>query len=224
MKIALLPLASLVSSVGAFAPSIASSRPITTTAGNPSTILRSTTTAEPETPFFASEEVNSSGESIYEKIGFAQENVALGIDPEEVYEYLGGRDELITKFKADVPKFDDARAALEVDKFMLDAEMVNAVIKYQKRRREGNVSAGGGGGEYEPDRVSEVATYALFIGGGVGIAEVKSAFIDHTQSIPFEHFFHSVADKAEVMAGVTDTFVSPAAVQMSVEGAAAALN
>lgn len=101
--------------------------------------------------------------------------------------------------------------------------MVNAVIQYQKRRREGNVSAARGG-EYEPDRVSEVATYALFIGGGVGIAEVKSAFIDHTQSIPFEHFFHSVADKAEVVAGVTDTVVTPAAVQMSVEGAAAALN
>lgn len=118
MKITLLPLASVVSSVGAFAPSIASSRPVTARV-SPSRILRSTATAESETPFFASEEVNSSGESIYDKIGFAKENVALGIDPEEVYEYLGGRDELITKFKADVPKFDDARAALEVDKFMM---------------------------------------------------------------------------------------------------------
>lgn len=97
--------------------------------------------------------------------------------------------------------------------------MVNAVIQYQKMRREGKIAPPG---EYQPDRVSEVATYAVFIGGGVGIAELKSVFIDHTQGLPFEHFFHSVADKAEVVAGVTDTVVAPATVQMTVEGAAAA--
>lgn len=104
-----------------------------------------------------------------------------------------------------------------------DAEMVNLVIRYQKARREGKVPSGGMGGG-EVDRVSEYATYAVFIGGGVGIAEMKSAFIDHTQSLPFEHFFHSVADKVEVVAGVADTVVDPSAVQMTVEGAAAALN
>lgn len=118
MKIAIICLASVVSSVGAFAPSTAFTRPIISS----SSILQSTATAEStstDTPFFASEEVNSSGESIYDKIGFSEENVALGIDPEEVYEYLGGREELITKFMSDVPKFDRDRATLEVDKFMM---------------------------------------------------------------------------------------------------------
>ena len=61
----------------------------------------------------------TSDDDIYEKIGFAKDNVALGIDANEVYEYLGGREELIAKFQKDCPHFDTARASLEVDKFLM---------------------------------------------------------------------------------------------------------
>lgn len=169
--------------------------------------------------------VTSDEDDIYEKIGFSKDNVALGIDANEVYEYLGGREELIAKFQKDCPHFDTARASLEVDKFLMDAEMVNAVIAYQKRRRK--AIAAGSDLPTEPqklDPVTEYGTYALFIGGGVGIAEAKSAFIDHAENFPFENFIHSFADKAEVVAGVADTVVDPSAVQMTVEGTAAALN
>jgi len=169
--------------------------------------------------------VTSDDDDIYEKIGFAKDNVALGIDANEVYEYLGGREELIAKFQKDCPHFDTARASLEVDKFLMDAEMVNAVIAYQKRRRK--AIAAGSDLPTEPqklDPVTEYGTYALFIGGGVGIAEAKSAFIDHAENFPFENFIHSFSDKAEVVAGVADAVVDPSAVQMTVEGTAAALN
>ena len=104
--------------------------------------------------------------------------------------------------------------------------MVNAVITYQQRRSEarkrGEADFEEGAGEIDP--IQEYGTYAAFIGGGVGIAEAKSAFVDHAQAFPFEHFFHSVADKAEVVSGVVDTTVDPSAIQMTVEGAAAAIN
>lgn len=173
----------------------------------------------------SSSTATSDDDDIYEKIGFAKDNVALGIDANEVYEYLGGREELIAKFQKDCPHFDTARASLEVDKFLMDAEMVNAVITYQKRRRA--AIAAGSDLPTEPqklDPVTEYGTYALFIAGGVGIAEAKSAFIDHAENFPFENFIHSFADKAEVVAGVADTVVDPSAVQMTVEGTAAALN
>ena len=104
---------------------------------------------------------------------------------------------------------------------MMDAEMVNAVIVYQKRRRAA-IAAGSDlpAVPQKLDPIQEYGTYALFIGGGVGIAEAKSTFIDHAQSFPFEHLL----SKAEVVASVADTAADPSAIQMTVEGAAVALN
>ena len=104
---------------------------------------------------------------------------------------------------------------------MMDAEMVNAVMVYQKRRRAA-IAAGSDlpAVPQKLDPIQEYGTYALFIGGGVGIAEAKSTFIDHAQNFPFEHLL----SKAEVVAGVADTAVDPSAIQMTVEGTAAALN
>ena len=54
--------------------------------------LKSFGLSDSGTPFFA-EEVSTSVEgeeqSIYEKLGFTEEKIAIGVDPEEVLEYLG---------------------------------------------------------------------------------------------------------------------------------------
>jgi hypothetical protein len=219
MKIALISAAAAVTaatSASAFVP---------TSSARTASLIRSSSVAVVDGDSSATVASDDDDVSIYDKIGFAKDNVAMGIDAEEVFDYLGGREELITKFQKDCPHFDTARASLEVDKFMMDAEMVNAVIAYQKRRRK--AIAAGSDLPSEPaklDPVQEYGTYALFIGGGVGIAEAKSAFIDHAENFPFENFIHSFTDKAEVVAGVADTVVDPSAVQMTLEGTAAALN
>ena len=117
MKVNLLTL--LVAGVGSAAAFV----PLHSRTGSVSSVtLGSTTTAEAEPIVSAAVDGESSDgddDAIYEKIGFAKDNVALGIEPEAVYKYLGGRDELIQKFLSDVPKWDNERASMEVDKFMM---------------------------------------------------------------------------------------------------------
>lgn len=78
-------------------------------------------------------------ETIYDKIGFSEENVALGIDPFQVAEWIGDREAIYTKIKDDNKDFDEARVNLEVEKFMMDAELVNFYIEYQKRKAAGTL-------------------------------------------------------------------------------------
>lgn len=46
------------------------------------------------------------------------------------------REDLISKFLADVPAFSRAEAEIEVDKFLLDGEMLDIYIKYNQRKAE----------------------------------------------------------------------------------------
>lgn len=89
--------------------------------------------------YFAEEQVETEtdGETIYDKIGFPEEKIALGIDPNQVKEWIGNRDTLIAKFQEDNKEMDAERISLEVDKFMMDAELVNYYIDYQKRKASG---------------------------------------------------------------------------------------
>lgn len=89
--------------------------------------------------YFAEEQVETEtdGETIYDKIGFPEEKVALGIDPNQVAEWIGNRDALISKFQEDNQEMDAERINMEVDKFMMDAELVNYYIDYQKRKASG---------------------------------------------------------------------------------------
>lgn len=69
---------------------------------------------------------------IYEQIGVERENLALGIKPEEFLKYIGTREDLITRTLKDIDSFDRKKAEMEVDKFLLDAEMVNLLIQFGK--------------------------------------------------------------------------------------------
>ncbi|GMH76127.1 hypothetical protein TL16_g06981 [Triparma laevis f. inornata] len=56
----------------------------------------------------------SAPDPIYEKVGFAEDAMAKGLDPKMVLDRLGTRDDLVAKFLKDNKKFDQERAEEEV--------------------------------------------------------------------------------------------------------------
>ena len=66
----------------------------------------------------------------------SEDKLALGIDAEEVLELIGTRDDLITKFKEDIPNLSQSEVEKEVDKLLMDGEMLDVWIKYSERKRE----------------------------------------------------------------------------------------
>lgn len=69
---------------------------------------------------------------VYEQLGIEQGKLALGVKSSEVMQYIGTREDLITKTLADIPAFDRSQAEAEIDKFLMDAEMMNMYIQYGK--------------------------------------------------------------------------------------------
>merc|ERR1712176_241561 len=72
----------------------------------------------------------------YEKFGLPEDKVAIGVNMTEVLNYLGTREDLISKAMDDIKSFDRKKAEDEIDKFMLDSEMVALFIEYKKRKEE----------------------------------------------------------------------------------------
>lgn len=63
---------------------------------------------------------------------------------------------MIKRFKNDNNGLDDERAQKEVDKFMMDAEMVNTLIVYEQKKSRG---------ELEPEETNQIDFFQLFISG-----------------------------------------------------------
>lgn len=64
---------------------------------------------------------------------------------------------MIERFKKDNNGMDDERAQKEVDKFMMDAEMVNALVTYEQKKSRGEI-------EVEFD-TPQFDLFTLFISG-----------------------------------------------------------
>jgi len=64
---------------------------------------------------------------------------------------------MIERFKKDNSGMDDERAQKEVDKFMMDAEMVNALVTYEQKKSRGEI-------EVEFD-TPQFDLFTLFISG-----------------------------------------------------------
>lgn len=79
---------------------------------------------------------SSETEEAYKTLGVEEGKLALGITPGEVLENIGTREDLITKFIVEIPRFSRDEAEKEVDKFLMDGEMLDLYIKYQERKRE----------------------------------------------------------------------------------------
>ena len=120
---------------------------------------------------------DSISNDIYARVGFDKSQIGIGVDPSEVLQWLGTRDDLIAKFKKDNKGFDDERAAIEVDKFMMDVEMVDKYIAFEQKKAENLARGAEYFKESRKENLSDPstwATYALWIGGGVGFAYFKN--------------------------------------------------
>ena len=87
------------------------------------------------------------------------------------------KDDLMAKFKKDNKGMDDERAKVEVEKFMMDAEMVNSFIAYEKRKTDPNFIRN----QAEEQSLTDpktLATYAAWITGGVGFAWFKNNVVE----------------------------------------------
>eukprot|EP00980_Cylindrotheca_fusiformis_P023820 scaffold11032_cov122-Cylindrotheca_fusiformis.AAC.21 len=102
-------------------------------------------------------------EEVIAKIGVTKDELAIGINARDFLKYAGTKEELIQKFKEDNPSFDDARAAMEVSRFMMDAEIVNAYLRYKENPPDPSLM------EQSLDDPATLSSYALFLAGGIGI-------------------------------------------------------
>ena len=90
------------------------------------------------------------------------------------------REDLVAKFQADIPKFSPADAEAEVDKFLMDGEMLDLWIKYTQRKREDP--------SWEPQYAEEpnavmkvvnfVSQYAIWIVAGIIVKDVVTNFME----------------------------------------------
>jgi trehalose-6-phosphate synthase len=118
---------------------------------------------------------SSSGKlNVYDELGFKEEQIALGINPEEVLQWLGTREDIITQLIEDNGnKIDRAKAELEVDKLLLDYEVVSKFMAYKKWAAENpetaakvaEIAAKEGKINFQ-----EISLYALWIAAGVGLS------------------------------------------------------
>jgi hypothetical protein len=100
-----------------------------------------------------------------------EDKIALGIDADEILEFIGTRDDLISKFQTDLPKLTPAEVATEVDKFLMDGEMLDVYIKYTQRKREDPSWEPVYGNQQDANPVAKVVNffseYAIYIVGGI---------------------------------------------------------
>jgi len=113
----------------------------------------------------------------YDRIGITEDQLALGVDATEFLQWIGSKQELVNKFSRDNKGMSEERANAEVSKFMMDAEMVNAYIKFERNKVEN-----------PPDRKAEaeqtlsdpktIATYAAWLIGGGSFGYIRKNFIE----------------------------------------------
>lgn len=106
------------------------------------------------------------------------------------------REDLINKFQSDIPKLsaDRTLAESEVDKFLLDGEMLDLYIKYSQRKREDpNWEP-----QYAPEDNSPIgkiasfaSQYAIYIVGAILLKDVVTNFMNKSSwwgVVSFEHW------------------------------------
>lgn len=112
--------------------------------------------------------------NIFEELGFKEEQIAIGVDPQEVLQWLGTREDLIAKLIQDNNnKIDRTKAEQEVDKLIGDYETVVRFINYKKWATE-NPEAATKVAELAAKEgkinFQEISYYALWIAAGIGLS------------------------------------------------------
>eukprot|EP00525_Craspedostauros_australis_P008918 CAMPEP_0198114594 /NCGR_PEP_ID=MMETSP1442-20131203/5928_1 /TAXON_ID= /ORGANISM="Craspedostauros australis, Strain CCMP3328" /LENGTH=274 /DNA_ID=CAMNT_0043771937 /DNA_START=123 /DNA_END=947 /DNA_ORIENTATION=+ len=113
----------------------------------------------------------------YAAIGIEKEELAIGVDAGEVLKWIGTKQALVEKFQRDNKGMDEGRADEEVLKFYMDAEMLNAYIKFEqdkvlnppdyKAEAEATLS--------DP---KTIATYAAWLIGGASFGWIRNTIVE----------------------------------------------
>jgi len=114
--------------------------------------------------------------TVYDRLGFPEDKIAIGINASEVLQWFGNRDAIIEKFTRDNKGMEPEKVEIEVDKFMMDREMVEAFIAFEKRKADPrNLKAEAEATLSDP---STWGIYAVWITGGAGFAYVKNVIVE----------------------------------------------
>jgi hypothetical protein len=124
----------------------------------------------------------------YHLLGVESENqLALGIDVDDVLEYIGTKSDILTKFSTDLPHLATAtNIEQEVNKFLLDGEMLDVMIKYEQRKRtdpswdpSSQYSSSKGGNESPINTVINfVAQYGVYVVGAILVKDVVEGIMN----------------------------------------------
>lgn len=129
----------------------------------------------------AADELKSmSKEEQFKKLGVEEEKLALGIDPDEVLQFIGTREDLTNKFQTDLPNLSGDKLEAEVDKFLMDGEMLDMMIKYSERKIEDP--------NWEPQYAEQdnspmaqvmnfASQYAIYIVGGILAKDIVTSYM-----------------------------------------------
>ena len=124
----------------------------------------------------------------YHLFGVESENqLALGIDVDDVLEYIGTKSDILTKFSTDLPHLATTNIEQEVNKFLLDGEMLDVMIKYEQRKREDPswdpssqyYSSSKGNNESPINTVINfVAQYGVYVVGAILVKDVVEGIMN----------------------------------------------
>jgi len=161
----------------------------------------------------------ASNEDAYAALGFKESEIGVGLNPEEVMQWLGTKTELLAKFKKDNPLFSEEKVQEEVDRFVRDTEMVNVYIAYQKKKASP---------DYREELLQQnadnfndpkiIGTYVAWLTGGIGFAYVKNKIVNPkfasgewegiSIKLPFADQINALtsgaADASDAVAGAAD--------------------
>mmetsp|Transcript_6963 Transcript_6963/g.8475 ORF Transcript_6963/g.8475 Transcript_6963/m.8475 type:complete len:233 (+) Transcript_6963:118-816(+) len=127
--------------------------------------------------YFASS-MPSAEETPYAKLGVKEDQLALGVDPDDFLKWIGTREEIIEKFESDNESFTLERATEEVDRFLMDAEMINAWITYEKRKAANPDAFKVAELEEAPSTAKTIATYAAWLVGGASFSSIRQNYVE----------------------------------------------
>lgn len=109
------------------------------------------------------------------------------------------KEELIQRFKEDNPSFDDERATAEVTRFMMDAEMVNAFIGFQKDPPDFD-------DEEDDSMLATFGTYGAFLIGGSSIGYFrKNIYTPKVESGEWPEFHLPWQNVGEAVSSAADS-------------------
>ena len=109
------------------------------------------------------------------------------------------KEELIERFKEDNPSFDDERARTEVTRFMMDVEMVNAFIRFQKDPPDLP-------DDEEENILQTIGTYGAFLIGGGSIGYFrKNIYAPKVESGEWQEFHLPWQSVGEAVSNAADS-------------------